>query len=326
MHTGYEYARTQNPTRMAFERCIADLEGGTTGSRSPRDSAASGTVLELLDAGSHMVAVDDMYGGSWRLFERVRKRTAGLRVTTWIRTIPARLEKAIPPDTKMIWVETPSNPLLKMTDLAQVGEDRQGSRHSHGVRQHLRVAVLQRPLELGIDMVVHSVTKYINGHSDMVGGVVVVGDNAGPGGEAGVHAERDRLDPRSVLQLSRLARSEDAAVAHAAALRQRDASGSWLEVASEGRAGHLSRPAEPSPAPARRQADERVFGAMIAVYLKTDMAGIRRALEACQVFTLAESLGGVESLIGHPGHMSHGSLPAERRAQLRSPTTWCACR
>ena len=174
VHTGYEYARTQNPTRHAFERCIADLEGGIQAFAFASGLAASATVLELLDAGSHMVAVDDMYGGSWRLFERVRKRSMGLRVSYCDPNVTGSLEKALQPDTKMIWLETPSNPLLKVTDLAHIAKI--GKEHGilTVVDNTFASPFVQRPLDLGIDLVVHSVTKYINGHSDMVGGIVVV--------------------------------------------------------------------------------------------------------------------------------------------------------
>ena len=315
VHTGYEYARTQNPTRHAFERCIADLEGGSRAFAFASGLAASATVLELLDAGSHMVAVDDMYGGSWRLFERVRKRSMGLTVSYADPNVTGALEKALRPDTRMIWVETPSNPLLKVTDLEYVA----GLGRARGiltvVDNTFASPFVQRPLELGIDLVVHSVTKYINGHSDIVGGIVVVrnrGDLAEKL-EFMQNAIGSVLDPfssflalRGVKTLPLRMKSHCGNAMHLAA---------WLQthpgverVIYPGLANHRQHLL------AAKQMNG--FGAMIAVYLKTDMAGVRRALEALRVFTLAESLGGVESLAGHPVTMSHGSLPAERRAQL----------
>jgi cystathionine gamma-lyase len=316
VHTGYEYARTQNPTRMAFERCIADLESGTHGYAFSSGLAASSTVLELLDAGSHIVAVDDMYGGSWRLFERVRKRSMGLRVSYVDPGVPGSLEKALQPDTRMIWAETPSNPLLKITDLQEVAKVGKQRGILTVVDNTFASPWIQRPLELGIDLVVHSVTKYINGHSDMVGGLVVVNDRKDIAEklEFMQNAIGSILDPfssflalRGVKTLSLRMRQHCGNAMHVA---------TWLKshpkverVVYPGLATH------PQHLLAARQMNN-LFGAMIAAYLKTDMAGVRRALEACELFTLAESLGGVESLVGHPVTMSHGSLPVERRAQL----------
>src|SRR5215475_8787639 len=177
-HTGFEYARTQNPTRMAFERCVADLEGGAHGFAFSSGMAAMGTVLELLDAGSHIVAVDDMYGGAWRMFERIRKRSAGLRITYADPDRAGSIEQALQPDTKMLWVETPSNPLLKVTDLAAVARVAKARKVLTVCDNTFASPALQRPLEAGFDLVLHSITKYINGHSDAVGGIVVIRDNA----------------------------------------------------------------------------------------------------------------------------------------------------
>ncbi len=244
---------------MAFERCIADLESGTRGFAFSSGLAASSTVLELLDAGSHIVAVDDMYGGSWRLFERVRKRSMGLRVSYADPSVAGSLEKALQPDTKMIWAETPSNPLLKITDLAAIAKIGKAARHPHRGGQHLRFALAAAAAG----------TRHRSGRA--LGHQVhqrPLGHGGRPGGrrraqrdrrEARVHAERDRLDPRSVLQLPRPARREDAAAAHASALRQRDASGDLAQVSPQDRAGHLSGPAEPSATPARGEADERLL-------------------------------------------------------------------
>ena len=316
VHTGYEYARTQNPTRMAFERCIADLESGTRGFAFSSGLAASSTVLELLDAGSHIVAMDDMYGGSWRLFERVRKRSTGLRVTYADPGVADALERALQPDTKMIWVETPSNPLLKVSDLAEVARIGRKRGILTVVDNTFASPWLQRPLELGIDLILHSVTKYINGHSDMVGGMVVVGDRTDIAEklEFMQNAIGSILDPFSSFLALRGVKTLP--------LRMRQHCGNAMHVAAwlkshpkVERVIYPGLPNHPQHLLAAKQMNG-LFGAMLAVYLKTDMAGVRRALEACRVFTLAESLGGVESLVGHPVTMSHGSLPVERRAQL----------
>jgi cystathionine beta-lyase/cystathionine gamma-synthase len=315
-HTGYEYARTQNPTRMAFERCIADLEGGAHGFAFASGLGAMATVLELLDAGSHLVAVDDMYGGSWRLFERIRKRTAGLRVTYVDPNHPETIGQAIQQDTKMIWVETPSNPLLKITDLAQLA--RLGK--AHGVLtvcdNTFASPYLQRPLELGFDIVVHSVTKYINGHSDAVGGIVLIGDNRDLKDklEYMQNAIGSIMDPFTSFLALRGVKTLPLRMEQHCANALKIAH--WLDAHPKTeQVIYPGLPKHPQHALAARQM--RGFGGMIAAYLKTDLAGTKRFLERCHLFTLAESLGGVESLIGHPGLMSHASLPAERRAQLK---------
>jgi cystathionine gamma-lyase len=316
VHTGFEYARSQNPTRMAFERCIADLESGTRGFAFSSGLAASSTILELLDAGSHIVAVDDMYGGSWRLFERVRKRSMGLRVSYADPAAAGSLEKALQPDTKMIWAETPSNPLLKVSDLAAIAKIGKARGILTVVDNTFASPWLQRPLELGIDLVVHSVTKYINGHSDMVGGLVVVGERKEIPEklEFMQNAIGSILDPFSSFLALRGVKTLP--------LRMRQHCGNAMHLATwlqshpkVDRIIYPGLPTHPQHLLAAKQMNG-FYGAMIAVYLKTDMAGVRRALEACEVFTLAESLGGVESLVGHPVTMSHGSLPVERRARL----------
>jgi cystathionine gamma-lyase len=315
VHTGYEYARTQNPTRHAFERCVADLEGGDQAFAFSSGLAATGTVLELLDAGSHIVAADDLYGGSWRLFERVRKRSMGLRTGYADPNVAGSLEKAIQPDTKMIWVETPSNPLLKVTDLAEVARVGKQRGILTAVDNTFASPWVQRPLDLGIDLVVHSVTKYINGHSDMVGGIVVVKGRKDIAEklEFMQNAIGSILDPfssflalRGVKTLPLRMKQHCGNAMHLAA---------WLQKHPKiEKVIYPGLPQHPQHLLAAKQMQG--FGAMIAVYLRADMDGVRRALEACCIFTLAESLGGVESLIGHPVTMSHGSVPVERRAQL----------
>ncbi|MEX0959120.1 MAG: PLP-dependent aspartate aminotransferase family protein [Burkholderiales bacterium] len=316
VHTGYEYARTQNPTRHAFEHCIASLEGGSYAYAYASGLAASATVLELMDAGSHLVAIDDMYGGSWRLFERVRKRSMGLKVSYADPNVPGAVSKALQQDTRMIWVETPSNPLLKVTDLAAVAKIGKERGILTVVDNTFASPWVQRPLELGIDLVVHSVTKYINGHSDMVGGIVVVRERKDVAEklEFMQNAIGSILDPFSCFLAMRGVKTLP--------LRMKQHCDNSMELAKwlhqhpkVERTIYPGLPDHPQHGLAWKQMNGH-FGAMISIYLKTDMDGVRRALEACKVFTLAESLGGVESLIGHPVTMSHGSLPAERRAKL----------
>jgi cystathionine gamma-lyase len=315
VHTGYEYSRTQNPTRHAFERCIADLEGGRAAYAFASGLAASGTVLELLDAGSHIVAVDDMYGGSWRLFERVRAKSMGLKVSYADPNVAGSIDKAIQPDTRMIWVETPSNPLLKITDLTEVARLGKSAGIITAVDNTFASPWAQRPLDFGIDLVVHSVTKYINGHSDMVGGIVVVGDrdDLAERFEFMQNAIGSILDPFSCFLALRGVKTLPLRMQQHCENAMQIAN--WLERHPKvERTMFPGLPDHPQHALAAKQMNG--FGAMISVYLKTDMAGVRRALEACNIFTLAESLGGVESLVGHPVTMSHGTFPVEMRQRL----------
>jgi cystathionine gamma-lyase len=315
VHTGFEYARTHNPTRFALERCVADLEGGHSGFAFASGLAASATVLELLDAGSHMVAIDDLYGGSWRLFERVRRRSMGLDVTFVNPDEPEAIARALKPGTKMIWVETPSNPLLKLTDLAAVAALGKARGILSVCDNTFASPWVQQPLTLGFDLVVHSVTKYINGHSDMIGGLVLIRDNPELHEKLSFmqNAIGSILDPFSSFLALRgvktLPLRMERHCANTLELAQ------WLathpkveQVFYPGLASHRQH------ALARRQM--RGFGGMASARLKGGMDETRRFLERCELFTLAESLGGVESLISHPATMSHGSLPPERRAAL----------
>ncbi|MDJ0936492.1 MAG: PLP-dependent transferase, partial [Kiloniellales bacterium] len=176
-HKGYEYSRTQNPTRMAYERCLADLESGSAGFAFASGMAATATLLELLDSGSHVLAMDDLYGGSYRLFHNVRERSAGLAFTFADLSDEAAVQAALRPETRMIWVESPTNPLLKLVDFEMIA----GLARERGILtvcdNTFASPYVQRPLESGFDVVMHSATKYLNGHSDMVGGIVAVGDN-----------------------------------------------------------------------------------------------------------------------------------------------------
>jgi len=315
VHKGYEYSRTQNPTRMAFERCIADLEGGTQGFAFASGMAATATLLELLDSGSHVVAMDDLYGGSFRLFERVRRRSAGLDFTFADLSDPKAAAAAIGPKTRMIWIETPTNPLLKLVDIAAVAEAARGRGILVVVDNTFATPWIQRPLELGADIVMHSATKFLNGHSDMVGGVAVVGDaglaervaflqNA-IGAVGGPFDSFLALRGLKTLPL-RMRQSSESALAIA----------SWLEKhAGVERVLYPGLPSHPQYKLAGRQMGRGGSG-VVTFFLKGGLAEARRFLERLEVFTLAESLGGVESLVDHPAIMTHASLPAEARAKL----------
>jgi cystathionine gamma-lyase len=314
-HKGYEYSRTQNPTRMAYERCIADLESGAQGFAFASGMAATATVLELLDGGAHVVASDDLYGGTYRLFTRVRERSAGLKTSYVDLGDRAALEAAITPATRMIWVETPTNPMLKLVDLAMVAEVGRKRGILTVADNTFASPVVQRPLELGIDLVMHSATKYLNGHSDMVGGVVVVGDD-------GALAERLAFLQNAV---GAVAGPFDSFLAlrglKTLALRMERHCANALAVARflerHPRVARVHYPgleSHPQHDLARRQMHG--FGGMVTAELKGGLAEARRFLERVEIFALAESLGGVESLVEHPAIMTHASLPPEQRTAL----------
>ncbi|WP_229223423.1 PLP-dependent aspartate aminotransferase family protein [Duganella sp. sic0402] len=318
VHKGLDYGRSHNPTRWALERCVADLESGAQGFAFASGLAAISTVLELADAGSHIIAGDDMYGGTYRLFERVRRRSAGHDFSYVDLTRPENLLAAIKPETKMVWVETPTNPMLKLADLQAI---------AHICRERGVIAVadntfaspiVQRPLEHGFDIVVHSATKYLNGHSDIIGGIAVVG------GEERQQEWREQL---AFLQNSvgAIAGPFDSFLAlrgvKTLAIRMERHCASalelarWLEQQKEVRKVYYpGLESHPQHALAKRQMQG--FGGIISIDLATDLPGARRFLESCEVFALAESLGGVESLIEHPALMTHASIPAAQRAAL----------
>ena len=315
VHKGYEYARTQNPTRMAFERCIADLESGRTGFAFASGLAASATLLDALPAGSHVVALDDLYGGTYRLFEHVRRQSAGLKFTFTDMSERTRLEAAITPDTRMIWVESPSNPLLKLVDLAMVAEVARERGILAVADNTFATPYVQRPLEFGFDVVLHSVTKYLNGHSDMVGGAIVIGDKPelaerlaflqnAVGGILGPFDSFLALRGLKTLHL-RMARHCESALAIAQRLARH------RKVA---KVHYPGLPEHPQHALARRQMNG--FGGMVTLVLNGGLDDARRLLERLRIFVCAESLGGVESLAEHPAIMTHASLPAEIRASL----------
>jgi len=315
VHKGYEYSRSHNPTRMAFERCVADLEGGRAGFAFASGLAASATVLDLLDTGAHVVAMDDLYGGTYRLFANVRKRSAGIDFTFADLSEPGALTGVIRPETRMIWVETPTNPLLKLVDLEAVAAEARQRGIWTVMDNTFASPWTQRPLEFGFDVVVHSATKYLNGHSDMVGGVVVVGENDDIAERLGflqnaVGAIAGPFDSFLALRgLKTLALRMERHSANALEVAQ------WLEAHPKvARVHYPGLESHPQHALARRQMDG--FGGIVTAIIEGGLAESRRFLERCEVFALAESLGGVESLIEHPAIMTHSSIPAEARAAL----------
>lgn len=315
-HQGWEYSRSHNPTRDAYEKCIADLEGGIRGFAFASGMAATATLLELLDSGDHVVAGDDLYGGTFRLFHRVRERSANLNFTFAHLEDSDSLREAMRPDTRMVWVETPTNPMLKIVDIAAAAE----IAHAHGallvVDNTFASPVLQRPLELGADIVMHSATKYLNGHSDMVGGVAIIRD-----------------DPELAEKLWFLLNSAGAIQGpfdsflalrglKTLALRMRAHCDSALQIAqwltshpAIERVIYPGLPDHPQHDLAMRQMGGK-GGGIISVDIRGGLEKSRRVLERCELFALAESLGGVESLINHPAIMTHASVPEEIRARL----------
>ncbi len=315
VHKGFAYARGQNPTRMAYERCIADLENGAAGFAFASGMAAISTVLELLQPGDHVVAMEDLYGGTYRLFETVRRRSAGLDFSFVDLTDSANLSAAIRPETRMIWVETPTNPLLRLVDLEAVVAIAKGKDILTVVDNTFASPCVQQPIDYGFDIVVHSATKYLNGHSDMVGGIAVVGDDAeiiqrlahlqnSVGGIAGPFDSFLALRGLKTLPLRMERHCKSAAVV--ADFLERHAK--VERVHYPGLASH------PQHDLARRQMP--AFGGMLSAVVTGGMAAARRTLERCRIFALAESLGGVESLISHPATMTHASMPPEIRARI----------
>lgn len=315
-HKGYEYARTGNPTRAAFEACIADLENGEAGFAFASGMAASGTVLELLDHGDHVIAMNDLYGGTYRLFEKVRKRSANLSFSLVDMTDPDAIAAAIQPNTKMIWIETPTNPMLRLVDLAAVAELAKRHNIITVADNTFATPVLQRPLDHGIDIVLHSVTKFINGHSDMVGGMVVVGPRPELAEGIGFlqNAVGGILGPFDSFLALRGVKTLPLRI------RQHNSNGAAIAAFLENhpkvdRVIYPGLASHPQHELARRQMTGG-FGGMITAVLSGGLEDARRFLERVRIFALAESLGGVESLIEHPAIMTHASIPAETRAEL----------
>ena len=318
VNKGLDYGRSHNPTRWALERCVADLEQGSQGFAFASGMAAAATVLELLDSGAHVVAGDDLYGGTYRLFDKVRKRSAGLSFSFVNLVDPANLLAAIRPETKMVWVETPTNPMLKLADLEAIAKICRERGIIAVADNTFASPMVQQPLTFGFDVVLHSTTKYLNGHSDIIGGIAVVGR------EARQAEWRERL---AFLQnaVGAIAGPFDSFLAlrgvKTLALRVERHCENGLELASwlesqplVKRVHYPGLASHPQHELAQRQMQG--YGGIISVELDTDLAGAKRFLERCEIFALAESLGGVESLIEHPAIMTHATIPAEHRAKL----------
>lgn len=312
-HRGFEYSRTQNPTRKALQDCIASLEKGKFGLAFASGCAALTTLLHVFKSGDHVVCSDDLYGGSFRIFEKVFKQL-GLEFTFVDMTDLKRVEGSFRPNTKLVWIETPTNPMLKVIDIEAVAGIAHKNGSLLGVDNTFMSSYFQRPLTLGADVVLHSGTKYLNGHSDVVCGMLVTNSSElserlhfyqnSAGAVLGPMDSFLVLRGLKTLHV-RMERHERNAMALA----------EWLEkhpkverVIYPGLKSHKQHEI------AKRQTSG--FGGMITFFPKTDLAGCRRFLENCELFTLAESLGGVESLVDHPAIMTHASIPPENRKAL----------
>lgn len=315
VHQGYDYGRSGNPTRYAWERCVADLENGVRGFAFASGMAATSTALELLDAGSHFIAMEEIYGGSFRLFERVRNRSAGHHVSFVDLSQLDKVAAAVRPETRMIWIETPTNPTLRLVDIAQIAQFARKRGILTIVDNTFATPWIQRPLDLGADIVMHSATKYLNGHSDMIGGILVARDEQ--------LAERIGFLQNAVGAISSPFDSFMALRGiKTLALRMRQTSENALQIAHwlqhHPRVARVIYPgleSHPQYELAKRQMHNG-FSGMISFLLKGGLDEARKFLERCEIFTLAESLGGVESLIEHPGLMTHASIPADKRQAL----------
>ncbi|MEZ5469657.1 MAG: PLP-dependent aspartate aminotransferase family protein [Lysobacterales bacterium] len=315
VHQGFEYSRSHNPTRFAWERCIADLEGGSKGYAFASGLAATSTVLDMLDSGSHVICMDDVYGGTYRLFERVRRRSAGLQFDFVDLNDFEALAAAVRPETRLIWAETPTNPMLKIVDLGRLGEFARSRGIILVVDNTFCSPMVQRPLEHGAHMVMHSATKYLNGHSDMVGGVIVVGDEPALAEQmtflqnsvGGIQGPFDSF--LALRGVKTLHLRMDRTCANAMAIAEHLQGHPGIDkVIYPGLQSH------PQHALAARQMHG--FGGIVSVYVKGGLAAATRMMERCELFALAESLGGVESLANHPAIMTHASVPIERRQVL----------
>ena len=315
VNKGFDYARTRNPTRDALQAALANIENGTAAFAFASGMAASSTLIELLDANSHLVASHDLYGGSYRLFEKIRKRSAGLEVSFVNLTDPAAFEAAIRPNTRMVWMESPTNPMLNLIDIAAVAALARKRGILSVCDNTFATPFIQRPLDLGVDIVMHSATKYLNGHSDVLSGAVIVRDPALAEQlkflQNGLGAISGAFDSFMLLRgLKTLAIRMERHCANGLRVAQHlEAHPAIKSVRYPGLASH------PQHQLARRQMVGG-FGGIIAAELKGDLATTRRFLERCHLFSLGESLGGVESLIEHPGLMTHSGLPAQMRADL----------
>lgn len=315
VHLGYEYSRTKNPTRQAYEDCIASLESGQYGFAFGSGMAAINTIIDLLDAGDHVIAMDDLYGGTFRLFDKVKTRTSHLTFSFIDMTDHHAIETAITPKTRMIWVETPSNPMLKLANLRKIAAIAKRHDLISVVDNTFATPWIQRPIEYGFDMVVHSATKYLNGHSDVVSGVVVVGDNSvlaekigylqnASGGIAGPFDSFLVLRSLKTLSL-RMERH---------CFNARELAHWLIEQSPVKTVIYPGLNSHPQHQLAKEQMSD--FGGMITMVLEGGLEQAKRFLARCELFTLAESLGGVESLIEHPAIMTHASIPESQRKAL----------
>src|SRR3990167_2251279 len=314
-HQGYEYSRTRNPTRDAYEQCVADLESGQRGFAFASGMAAIATILELLKPGDHLIAMDDLYGGTYRLLEKVRKRSAGIEISFVDLSHPEKITAEIRSNTRLIWVETPTNPMLKLVDLKKVAAIAKEHHLISVVDNTFATPILQRPLELGFDIVVHSATKYLNGHSDMIGGIAVVGENKTLADELAflqnsIGAIAGPFDSFLALRgLKTLSIRMERHCQNALELAQ------WLEKHPQvARVIYPGLSSHPQHQLAKQQMQH--FGGMISAELKGNLSATVKMLERCRLFALAESLGGVESLIEHPAIMTHASVPRAQREAL----------
>ncbi len=323
VHSGYEYSRSHNPTRYAYERCVADLEGGSKGFAFASGLAATATLLDTLEPGAHVIASDDLYGGSYRLFARVRAESAGLTFSFVDLREPKNIEAAITPQTKLIWVETPTNPMLKLADLSAIGAIAAKHRIPAWADNTFATPYLQRPLEHGFAGVMHSGTKYISGHSDVVNGLLITGSDEALTErmtflQNAIGSVLGPFDSYLALRgVKTLALRMQRHCENAFELAQ------WLEAHPKiARVHYPGLASHPQHALAKQQMT-RGFGGMISIELKGTLDDSRRFLERTQLFALAESLGGVESLIEHPAIMTHASVPPAQRAALGISDTLC---
>ena len=316
VHKGYDYSRSVNPTRKALESCIADLEGSNYGFAFASGMSASATVLELLDSGDHVIAMDDLYGGTYRLFENVRKRSAGLEFTFCDLSDLNTLETSINKNTKMIWIETPTNPLLKIADLSAI---------SQFAKKHNLIAFcdntfcspyIQNPLDFGFDIVVHSATKYLNGHSDLIGGVVVCSNEKEDLANEILYLQNavgSIMNPFDSFLLLRSLKTLSVRMERHCTNAQEIANLLESHQAIE-KVIYPGLESHPQHDIAKKQM--KGFGGMISVVLKGGLDSATSFLEKTKIFSLAESLGGVESLIEHPAIMTHASIPREVREEI----------
>jgi cystathionine gamma-lyase len=312
-HTGYEYSRTDNPTRTAYQECVAALENGKYALAFSSGLATSDTILHSLNTGDHIICSDDVYGGTFRLFDKVLTRF-GIQFTFMDLTDLSKVEAAVKPNTKMLWIESPTNPMLKIFDIAGLAKLAKAKKLISVVDNTFMSPYFQRPLELGADIVLHSITKYMNGHSDVVGGVLVTSNDA-------LYTELKYLQnaigavpgPQDCFLVMRGLKT--------LAIRMKQHAENAMKIAkfleSHSKIEKVIYPgltSHPQHELAKKQMHG--FGGMLSFYVKGDLKAATTLLEKVQIFTLAESLGGVESLIEHPAIMTHASVPIETREAL----------